>query len=41
MLSSDGHAISALERILLERQPARSCWEKYFGCFSKKSPPIE
>ena len=35
MLDSKGHAVSALERLLEIKKPARSFWEKYC-CWCKK-----
>jgi len=37
MFDSDGNCISTLEKLLDEKREKRSCFEKYFCCFSKKS----
>jgi hypothetical protein len=35
MEDSDGQIISVLEKLLEEKKPARSFWEKYFFCWCK------
>lgn len=35
MEDSDGQVISVLEKLLDIKQPARSCWEKYWCCWYK------
>ena len=37
MFDSDGNCISTLEKLLDEKRKKRSCFEKYFWCFFKKS----
>ena len=35
MEDSDGQVISVLEKLLNIKQPARTCWEKYWWCWFK------